>query len=166
MQYPCGFCTQSSLNGACSVCIQTGKAISTCSCAYDFKISPTSKISKQKACTNVPIQCKFCPNIHWNNAASELNEFHEKITITNEEENRLKIPESKQGWSTVIYTDVYDLRHLNHLPFIHDGQGDSPRRSRQTSFVPASLEPFPPISLLIPPRLNYTSGMHGKDVFS
>ncbi|KAF8228371.1 hypothetical protein L208DRAFT_1488580, partial [Tricholoma matsutake] len=89
------------------------------------------------------------------NVASDLNEFHEKITITNEE-NRLKIPESKQGWYTVIYTDVYDLHHLNHLPFIHDGQGDSPRRSRQTFFVPASLEPFPPISLLIPPRLNYT----------
>ncbi|KAF8225601.1 hypothetical protein L208DRAFT_417949 [Tricholoma matsutake] len=122
------------------------------------------------------------PNIHWkynmhrhlqerhpsweSNAASELNEFHEKITITNKEENRLKIPESKQGWSTVIYTDVYDLCHLNHLTFIHNGRGDSPQRSRQTSFVPASLEPFPPISLLIPPRLNYTSGMHGKDVFS
>ncbi|KAF8229202.1 hypothetical protein L208DRAFT_1402529 [Tricholoma matsutake] len=152
MQYPCGFCTQSSLNRACSVHIQTGKAISTCSRAYDFKISPASRISKQKACTNVPIQCKFCPNIHWKNDTllgkamrpQELNEFCEKITITNEEENRLKIPESKQGWSTVIYTDI----------------------SRQTSFVPASLEPFPLISLLIPPRLNYTSGMHGKDVFS
>ncbi|KAF8237996.1 hypothetical protein L208DRAFT_1388451 [Tricholoma matsutake] len=152
MQYPCGFSAQSSLNGACSVHNQTGKAISTCSRAYDFKISPASKISKQKACTNVPIQCKFCSNIHWKNDTllgkamrpQELNEFHEKITITNEEENRLKIPESKQGWSTVIYTDI----------------------SRQTSFVPASLEPFTPISLLIPPRLNYTSGMHGKDVFS
>ncbi|KAF8236883.1 hypothetical protein L208DRAFT_593481 [Tricholoma matsutake] len=59
MQYPCGFCAQSSLNGACSVRIQTGKAISTCSRAYDFKISPASKISKQKACTNVPIQCQI-----------------------------------------------------------------------------------------------------------
>jgi hypothetical protein len=56
---------------------------------------------------------------------SELNEFREKITITSEEENRLKIPESKQGWSTAIYTDAYDLRHLNHFLSIHDGRADS-----------------------------------------
>jgi len=57
--------------------------------------------------------------------ASELNEFREKITITSKEENELKIPESKQGWSTAIYTDVHDLRRLNHLPSIHDGRADS-----------------------------------------
>ena len=137
IQYPCGFCGQSSLNRACSVRIQSGKAISTCSRTYDFKIAPASTISKQKACTNVPIQCKFCPNVHWkynmhrhlqerhpsweSNVAtgvSELNEFCEKITITSEEENRLKILESKPGWSTAIYTDVYDLRCLNHLPYM------------------------------------------------
>jgi hypothetical protein len=174
MRWTCGFCAQSSLNGACSVRSQSGKAISTCSRAYDFKISPASKISKQKACTNVPIQCKFCPNVHWKynmhrhlqerhpswernvtTGASELNEFREKITITSEEENRLKIPESKQGWSTVIYTDVYDLRRLDRLPSTHDGRADSPRRPtrKQTSFMP----PLPPISLPILPRLNYTS---------
>ncbi|KAF8867765.1 hypothetical protein CPB84DRAFT_1859091 [Gymnopilus junonius] len=174
MQYPCGFCTQSSLNGACSIHIQSGKAISTCSRAYDFKISAASKISKQKACTNVPIQCKFCPDVHWKynmhrhlqerhpswesnrGAGSELKEFREKIAITNEEENRLKIPEDKQGWSAVIYIDAYDLRRLNHLPSIHDSRGDSPRRPRQTPFA-ANYPPIPPISLPIPP--SYTSSM-------
>jgi hypothetical protein len=102
--------------------------------------------------------------------ASELNEFREKITITSEEENRLKIPESKQGWSTAIYSDVYDLRRLNHLPYIHDGRGDSPRRPKQTLFVPSLATPLPPISLPILPRFNYTSGMmsaySSTDVFS
>jgi hypothetical protein len=143
MQYPCGFCAQSSLNGACSIHIQSGKAISTCSYSYDFKISPASKISKQKACTNIPIRCKFCTDVHWKYnihrhlqerhpsweskiAESELKDFREKIAITNEEENRLKIPENRQGWATVRYTDVHDLRHLGHLPSIHDERGDSP----------------------------------------
>ena len=103
--------------------------------------------------------------------ASELNEFHEKIIITSEEENKLKIPESKQGWSTAIYTDVYDLCRLNHLPSIHDGRADSLQRPKQTSFVP-SLEPLPPISLPILSRFNYPSGMqemsayNSTDVFS
>ena len=102
--------------------------------------------------SNVPIQCKFCLNVHWkynmhwhlqewhpsweNNmttGASELNEFHKKITITSEEENRLKIPESKQGWSTATYTNVYDLHHLTHLPSIHNSWADSPQRLKQTS---------------------------------
>ncbi|KAF8228984.1 hypothetical protein L208DRAFT_1402820, partial [Tricholoma matsutake] len=133
-----------------------------CSHTYDFKIAPTSKISKQKACTN-----ERHPS--WENklatGVSELNEFCEKITITSEEENRLKIPESKQGWSTGIYTDVYDLHRLNHLPSIHDGQADSLQRPKQTSFVP-SLEPLPLISLTILPRFNYTSGMQKMSAYS
>ncbi|KAF8222165.1 hypothetical protein L208DRAFT_1413841, partial [Tricholoma matsutake] len=70
--------------------------------------------------------------------ASELNKFCEKITITSKEKNRLKIPESKQ---------------------------DSLQIPKQTSFVP-SLEPLPPISLLILPRFNYTSGMQKMSAYS
>jgi hypothetical protein len=97
---------------------------------------------------------------------SELNEFREKITITSEEENRLKIPESKQGWSTAIYTDVYDLRRLNHLLSIHDGRADSPRRPKQTSFVPSLELALPPISLPILPRFDYPSGMQKMPAYS
>lgn len=106
MLYPSGFCAQSSLNGACLVCIQSGKMISTCSCAYDFRIAPASKISKQKACTNIPIQCKIsgCLDVHWKYDLyrhlqerhpfwehNTTNEFCEQIMITNEEENKLNI---------------------------------------------------------------------------
>jgi len=170
--YPCGFCGQSSLNGACSLRIQSGKAISTCSCAYDFKIHAASKISKQKACTNVPIQCKFCSDIHWkynihrhlqerhpsweSNVTGEVQEFREKIMITDEEENRLNIPEEKRGWSAIIYADAHDLRRLNQIPSIRDSRTDSPRRPRssQTFSSPVFI---PPISFSLPPRPTCTS---------
>ncbi|KAF9471490.1 hypothetical protein BDN70DRAFT_819940, partial [Pholiota conissans] len=64
MEYPCGFYTQSGLNRNCSVTIQSGKVVSTCLCAYSFNIRPASKMSKQKACTNFPILCRFCSDIH------------------------------------------------------------------------------------------------------
>jgi hypothetical protein len=47
-------------------------------------------------------------------AETELKDFCKKIAITNEEENRLKIPEDKQGWATVTI-NAHDLRHLSHL---------------------------------------------------
>jgi hypothetical protein len=77
MQYPCGFCGQSSINGACQLCIVSGKAISSCAHSYDFRISSASKISKQKPCTNVPIMCKFCHDVHWkHNMRHHLQEWH------------------------------------------------------------------------------------------
>jgi len=174
-RYPCGFCGQSSLNGVCSMRIQSGKAVSTCSRAYDFKICAASKISKQKACTNVPIQCRFCPEIHWKynihrhlqerhpswernliTGAKELQEFRDRITMTNEEESRLNIPEEKQGWSAVIYADVHDQRHLNQIPSVRDSRTDSPQRPRPSQRSSA-FRVIPPISFLIPPRPNYTS---------
>ena len=69
-------------------------------------ISPASKVSKQKACTNVPIQCSLCDDIHWKyNMRRHLRDRHgkwetsltkaiqeeirKKILITIEEEERL-----------------------------------------------------------------------------
>ncbi|KAF9522599.1 hypothetical protein CPB83DRAFT_745856, partial [Crepidotus variabilis] len=58
-EFPCGFCGQYT-KGTCILSIAAGKAQSTCSQAYNFRISAASKIFKSKPCTNVPIQCPFC----------------------------------------------------------------------------------------------------------
>ncbi|KAL1697883.1 hypothetical protein EV121DRAFT_190144, partial [Schizophyllum commune] len=69
--YPCGFCggpsTPSGQNGACSIELLPGgaKAASTCPKAYSFTISTTSKVYNSKPCTNVPMQCAFCRELHW-----------------------------------------------------------------------------------------------------
>jgi hypothetical protein len=126
---------------------------------YGLNIRPASQVSKQKAGTNVPIQCKLCPAIHWKynmrrhlqdrhpsweanstTEASELNKFRTEIAVTNKEETRLGIPGNKKGWLAATYADVYDMRRLNYPPSVHDNRGDSPRRQRQM------YAPFPSLN--------------------
>ncbi|TFK32012.1 hypothetical protein BDQ12DRAFT_64206 [Crucibulum laeve] len=139
--------------------MQSGKAVSSCPCAYDFMLSPASKISKQKAYTNMPIECLICQEIHWkyniqhhlqerhpsweSNVApgNNLSKFGERITITNEEEERLHIPESYQGES-VVAQDVYNAGRVQHLPSIHDSRDDSPPRLHHSHFENISPAPF------------------------
>ena len=179
MEYPCGFCGQSSVRGACEVRIQSGKALSKCAHAYEFKISPASKVSKSKACTNVPVKCRLCTEVHWkynmhqhlqaqhpaweNNVLDgrELQEFQEKITISQEEETRLGIPDDRRGLRIVNA----DVRHANplFLPSIRNERGDSPRRPRQETFPSHSQLPVPPIQL--PTQLNTHPHFDSTDVF-
>jgi len=166
MQYPCGFCGQSSINGACHLRIVSGKAVSSCAHAYDFRISSASKISKQKPCTNVPIACKFCHDVHWkynmrhhlqecrlswesNTTSPEVNDFSGKISITNEEETKLGIPEESQGHS-VVALEAYDARRSHSVLPIHDSHGDSPRRPRRTTPVQHPYPPPPSLHIALP----------------
>lgn len=65
------------MNSACSLRIVKGKAVSSCPHAYNFIISAASKVSKLKACTNVPIQCRFCVEVHWKyNMRHHLRDWH------------------------------------------------------------------------------------------
>ncbi|TFK16715.1 hypothetical protein FA15DRAFT_553474, partial [Coprinopsis marcescibilis] len=59
LEYPCGFCGQSSINGACFVSIKSGKVLSRCKYEYSLQISATSRVSKSKPCTNVPMKCSI-----------------------------------------------------------------------------------------------------------
>ena len=64
---------------------------------------------------------------------SVLMEFRNAITITNEEETKMRIPENYQGYSGSIAQEVYDVRRLNQLPTIHDStHSDSPQKPRRT----------------------------------
>ncbi|KAF8978630.1 hypothetical protein BDQ17DRAFT_1196460, partial [Cyathus striatus] len=89
--YPCGFCGQSMLNGACHIRIHSNKAISTCKYAYTFVVSATAKMSKVNPCTNVPEVCKIprCNAVHWKyNMLRHLMDRHpswEEI-LSNEEQ--------------------------------------------------------------------------------
>ncbi|KAL1697942.1 hypothetical protein EV121DRAFT_218888, partial [Schizophyllum commune] len=112
--YPCGFCggpsSSSGENGTCSVTIvmhgKTPKASSSCSRAYAFKIDTASQVTKSKPCTNVPLRCCLCQDVHWKyNMEQHLTDRHSDhggripdeflalIKITEDEKSRLGIPE-------------------------------------------------------------------------
>ena len=162
--------------------IQSGKAVAAnCENAYDFRISAAAKISKQKACTNVPIECLICNDVHWKynmrrhlqerhpswetNIAPgrNLHEFCTKITITNEEEARLGIPEEYQGRSVVAQA-AYDACRSQHLPSTRDIHGDSPRRPRHARFRDTSPLPFS-LSYNTERVSNMTPTLHNTDNF-
>ena len=69
---------------------------------------------------------------------SVLMEFRNAITITNEEETKMGIPENYQGRSAIAQ-EVYDVRRLHQLPTIRDTHGDSPglkpRRTPPSSYL-------------------------------
>ncbi|KAJ7190741.1 hypothetical protein GGX14DRAFT_339820, partial [Mycena pura] len=106
LSYPCGFCGRAGEN--CKVSIDGGKAQSDCPFHYPFSITPASKISQSKPCTNVPIKCPFpnCNAVHWKyNFRLHLEHRHpnwqnfltpdctflSSIVITREEQLALKI---------------------------------------------------------------------------
>jgi len=157
----------------------SGKALSKCMHASEFKISLASKVSKSKACTNVPVKCRLCTEVHWkynmhqhlqvqhpaweNDVLDrqELQEFHEKITICQEEETRLGIPDKRQ----IVNTNMHHANPL-YLPSIHNERGDSLRRLRQeavNTMVSHSQVHAPPIQLPLP--LNLHPHFDTSDVF-
>jgi len=58
-------------------------------------------------------------------------EFQNAITITNEEETKMGVPQNYQGCSAIAQ-EVYDVRRLKQLPTIHDTHGDPPHKPRRT----------------------------------
>ncbi|KAJ7254251.1 hypothetical protein C8J57DRAFT_1076384, partial [Mycena rebaudengoi] len=77
VSYPCGFCGGSMTNNSCTIGIQSGKASSSCLDAYPFMVSAASNSSTSKPCTNVPIRCVLCDDIHWKyNMEQHLKERH------------------------------------------------------------------------------------------
>ncbi|KAJ7251090.1 hypothetical protein C8J57DRAFT_1078413 [Mycena rebaudengoi] len=87
--YPCGFCGQTSSPDGCGVGIASGKATSSCSEAYAFQITAASKSSATKPCTNVPIRCSLCTEIHWKyNFPRHLKDKHPSWEVTMPEESR------------------------------------------------------------------------------
>ncbi|KIY63144.1 hypothetical protein CYLTODRAFT_403633 [Cylindrobasidium torrendii FP15055 ss-10] len=147
--YPCGFCGQSMLNGACELEDRRGIVHCKCPLEYKFRIKDAAKMSTKKPSTNVPIKC-FCDEVHWKyNMGRHLDENHqgwqlsldaarrreleEKIQITEEEFEAIGVP---VGSPWVYVEDVYDARHTGHIPSIHDGHGDSPHAQRTVHYPP------------------------------
>ncbi|KAJ7078250.1 hypothetical protein C8R44DRAFT_654684, partial [Mycena epipterygia] len=106
--HPCGMCGRSMAEGACQVRIKSGNLDSDCPSAYAFRISSASKSSEKRPCTNAPIQCPFCEQMHWKyNFPQHFNERHpswrslaspkfiQQISVTCAEELKLGIPDAK-----------------------------------------------------------------------
>jgi hypothetical protein len=153
---------------------------STCLKAYNFVIHAAAKMSAKKACTNVPIKCDFCSEVHWKyNIHRHLQErhasweqrgdqvkFREKVYISPEEEERLGIPGNCIGRPMVVQW-AYDARRTNCLPSIRDLHGESPRRPHRTQ--PMQNPPVPvPFTLPVMVEEAYPSHSYDqsqRDVF-
>ncbi|KAJ7471739.1 hypothetical protein FB451DRAFT_1036440, partial [Mycena latifolia] len=81
--FPCGFCSQA-ISGNCTIAIAAGnKANSSCPDSYAFQIKATSKPSAAKPCTNVPIRCDLCKDVHWKyNMVHHLHNRHRTWEVT------------------------------------------------------------------------------------
>ncbi|KAK7034912.1 hypothetical protein R3P38DRAFT_2518440, partial [Favolaschia claudopus] len=113
-------------------------ATSSCAEVYSFMISSASKSSTSKPCTNVPIHCFLCNEIHWKyNMPRHLLDQHprwditvkdkdkaeclSKITVSPEEYAGLRVvPQAK-----VTGTDNRGQKRPQNLPV------STPQRSRR-----------------------------------
>ena len=79
----------------------------------------------------------------WQQYLKDNNDFLNKISITNEEEKALGIPENKRGvlCSYCVRSDSYDAHYMNRVPSIQDHRDDSPHRLR----TPRSADPSIPL---------------------
>ncbi|PPQ85906.1 hypothetical protein CVT24_006516 [Panaeolus cyanescens] len=127
--YPCGFCGQSTVGGSCF-------------------IAAASKLSRSKPCTNVPIQCTMCQDIHWKynirrhlalqhqnwkstRNPSDVQAFEDHIAISADEERLLlKTKNQNQVEKQIVSYSTSDERRLSMNTSIRDRHGESPRRSR------------------------------------
>jgi hypothetical protein len=166
--FPCGFCGRSSLNGACSIRIQGGKPVSTCPQAYPFVIKRAQAVRPKKPSTNVPIRCIFCEQdkTFWKydirrhlltrhpsweiQTGKHIDEFKTLITITEEEEQGVGIPDNRIGSMAVLLRLVSDDRRERILPSTRDKHGDSPRRSSTYVVPPRDSDTPTFIPLLFP----------------
>ncbi|KAJ7479108.1 hypothetical protein FB451DRAFT_1131301 [Mycena latifolia] len=82
--FPCGFCGQAISGGNCTIAIAAGnKANSSCPDSYAFQIKAASKPSAAKPCTNVPIRCDLCKDVHWKyNMVQHLHDRHRTWEVT------------------------------------------------------------------------------------
>ncbi|KAK7005510.1 hypothetical protein R3P38DRAFT_2391426, partial [Favolaschia claudopus] len=56
---------------------------------YEFKITPASKSSISKPCTNVPVSCPLCPTLQWKyNMTAHLHAAHPKWELTANDQMR------------------------------------------------------------------------------
>jgi hypothetical protein len=99
--------------------------------------------------------CKFCHDVHWkynmrhhlqeqhpswesNTDSLEVQDFSGKISITNEEETKLGIPEESHS-CCVVAINAYDVQRSHSLLHIHNSHGKYPCRPHYTMPV---LEQF------------------------
>ena len=71
------------------------------------------------------------PSWESNTDSLEVQDFSGKISITNEEETKLGIPEKSHG-RCVVAINAYNMRRSHSLPHIHNSHGESPRRPHYT----------------------------------
>ncbi|KAK6992027.1 hypothetical protein R3P38DRAFT_2803410 [Favolaschia claudopus] len=101
--YPCGFCGKQMSEKGCDIGIASGrKASSSCAEAYPFQINAALKSSITKPSTN-------CTETHWKYnmpqhpswkdslEQPDWNVLSSAISISQDEESRMKIPDSQRG---------------------------------------------------------------------
>lgn len=100
------------------------------------------------------------PSWETNISATELKTFSDSISISNDEEIRLGIPEYPHGCS-IVANEVYDNRHFNVLPTVRDTHGDSPQRTHQ--HIPGYTTTPPAFNLFnytaATPLINYSHSL-------
>ena len=121
-------------------------------------IHAAAKMSAKKACTNVPVRCEFCVEVHWKynyhrhlqewhkswNQRGDVRAFRTKIEITAEEEQRLHIPQNNVGCNLALDAAIYDARRMGCTPSNRDPHSDSPRRPRHYQQTSPNPPPTPP----------------------
>ncbi|KAJ7703986.1 hypothetical protein B0H17DRAFT_1228185 [Mycena rosella] len=71
-------------NGGCTISIRSGnKASSSCPEAYEFAIKSALTSTAAHPCTNAPIRCILCADVHWKyNMEEHLRDRHPKWELT------------------------------------------------------------------------------------
>lgn len=88
----------------------------------------------------------------WREYLRDDTDFVTKITIGNNEEEALGIPDDKRGTLVTAYDsyDSYEARCMNRLPSIQDHHNDSPHQTRTLLSGPDPLIPLPLLSFHVP----------------
>lgn len=153
LYYPCGFCGKE-MSKSCAIQIEKGYVSSSCTSSYKFRLRNAAIMTIAKPCTNVPIQCFYCSEIHWKYNMNHhlttnhmvlqdhcqnknLEVFLSNITISHAEEQSLGIPIDKIGVDTDSRGEKRNIsspvspvraRHLKSLRLSQSGEtsgGDS-----------------------------------------
>jgi hypothetical protein len=135
-------------SGGCTIGIRSGnKATSTCPEVYEFAIKSASTSSGAHPCTNSPIRCILCQDVHWKyNMEQHLRDRHPKWELTKSREDReafsstfaisdlerrnlgvVEVSPPSLGQSESADGSVGDARGQKRLPVSPAG---TPRRSR------------------------------------
>ena len=84
VNYPCDFC---GIGSTCSIQLKKTSQHhkgphSDCKYFYKFSLTSATKVTARSPCTNVPMQCTICQQVHWKyNMATHFKNCHEQSDL-------------------------------------------------------------------------------------